>query len=40
MTIGELVALLSSIPRIIELIAISILVLGFYKMWAVKKQLN
>ncbi|MDL4839420.1 hypothetical protein [Aquibacillus rhizosphaerae] len=38
MTGGEVVSLLALIPKTIELIAITILVVGLYKMWVVKKQ--
>jgi hypothetical protein len=33
MSLGELVALLSLIPRVLEVIAFSILILGLYRMW-------
>lgn len=35
-TVGELVAWFSIIPRIIEIIAFSILVIGLYRMWKSK----
>ncbi|WP_141395202.1 MULTISPECIES: hypothetical protein [Bacillus] len=38
MTLGEFVSLLSLIPKTIELIAITLLVIGLYKIWAVNKQ--
>jgi hypothetical protein len=38
MTMGEFVSLLSLIPKTIELLAITILVTGLYRMWSVQKQ--
>ena len=40
MTIGELVAWFSIIPRIIEVIAFSFLVVGLYRMWKSKTTMS
>lgn len=36
LTLGDLMVLISFIPRIIELVAFGILVLGLYRMWNTK----